>query len=114
MNGSTSRRRAASTALVAAGLLACCLAAGCRPASKARTAVILDVDWEKVGEVRQANLYPQHSLLEVTAILASGEEVTAKLPIDWQQAEHLKDGAKLMIQSKDKQYFDALVTIIPQ
>jgi hypothetical protein len=40
--------------------------------------------------------------------------VTDSLPISWEQSDHLKEGAKLMIETKDKPYFEALVTIIPE
>lgn len=113
------RPRAFRASVAALPLLACGLGlVGCQPSqqsqSKAQMAVILNLDLEKVNEIRQANLHSKQNRLDVTAVLQSGEEVTSELPINWEQSQHLRAGAKLLIKSKDKQYFDALVTIIPK
>lgn len=122
MSGFLRSPRAFRASAAALPLLACGLGlVGCQPSqqtqqsqSKAQMAIILNVDLEKVNEIRQANLHSKQNRLDVTALLESGEEVTSELPISWDQSQHLRAGAKLLIMSKDKQYFDALVTIIPK
>ncbi len=98
---------------ISLGLFAGCLVSvGCQP-TRAQNAIILHVYWDKIKGIEQVNLHPRDNSLEVTAVLESDEVVNAKLPITSQQSWQLRDGAVLMVLSKDRYYYDAQVTIVP-
>lgn len=86
---------------------------GCHTSSKAQSAIILHVEWEKTQEILSVQLFPQADQVEVTALLEGGEEVRARMPISTDQSRMLRDGARLLVRTAEGKYHEALVTIVP-
>jgi hypothetical protein len=102
--------RAFVTALIAV----CLMAAGCGIATDAQTAVIVPVDWDGIGEIRHVRYSNRSSQLAIAATLSNGEEVTCTRRISWEQGDQLTSGrAALTVKSKDGQFLDAWITIVP-
>jgi hypothetical protein len=83
-------------------------------ATDAQTAVIVPVDWGGIEEIRHVHYRNWSSQVEIAATLATGEEVTCKRKISWDQGEDLTSGrAALTVKSTDGQFLDAWITIVP-